>query len=346
MSPSQNILLLGATGYIGGTVLEKLLQHPLAPDFKISTPVRDPVKAEKLKAFGVTPVVADFQYDLDMLKTLAKDADVVFSIADSSNLPAAKAVLAGTKTRFELTGRQTNYIHTSGAGAIADCTALGMHGNGPTWDDLDEVQMASIGPTQLHRAVDLEIFSADDEGYIKSYIIIPTTVYGVAIGPLVESGIQKPQTTVLPPLIAASLDRGQAGMVGDGKNVWQNVELRDVADLYIVLYDAIITDTTTAHGRSGLYFAENGTHELVQVGEIIARTLFEHGRGKSPKPTSFTTEEGLKYFGPLAPLIGSNAKCSANRARALGWKPAKTTSDFLACVRDAATSYASAGKAV
>jgi hypothetical protein len=43
----------------------------------------------------------------------------------------------------------------------------------------------------------------------------------------VESGIQKPQTTVLPPLIAASLDRGQAGMVGDGKNVWQNVELRD-----------------------------------------------------------------------------------------------------------------------
>jgi hypothetical protein len=72
-----------------------------------------------------------------------------------------------------------------------------------------------------------------------------------------------------------------------------------VADLYIVLYDAIITDTTTTHGRSGLYFAENGTHELVQVGEIIARTLFEHGRGKSPKPTSFTTEEGVKYFGPL-----------------------------------------------
>ncbi|KAJ7330826.1 NAD-binding protein [Mycena albidolilacea] len=346
MSPSQNILLLGATGYIGGTVLEKLLQHPLAADFKISTPVRDPVKAEKLKAFGVTPVVADFQYDLDMLKTLAKDADVVFSIADSSNLPAAKAVLAGTKTRFELTGRQTIYIHTSGAGAIADCTVLGMHGNGPTWDDLDEVQMASIGPTQLHRAVDLEIFSADDEGYIKSYIIIPTTIYGVAIGPLVESGIQKPQTTVLPPLIAASLDRGQAGMVGDGKNVWQNVELRDVADLYIVLYDAIITDTMTAHGRSGLYFAENGTHELVQVGEIIARTLFEHGRGKSPKPTSFTTEEGVKYFGPLAPLIGSNAKCSANRARALGWKPTKTTSDFLACVLDVATSYASAGKDV
>jgi hypothetical protein len=55
-------------------------------------------------------------------------------------------------------------MRQSGAGAIADCTVLGMHGNGPTWDDLDEVQMASIGPTQLHRAVDLEIFSADDEG--------------------------------------------------------------------------------------------------------------------------------------------------------------------------------------
>lgn len=64
-------------------MLEKLLQHPSSANLKITTPVRDPVKAEKLKVFGVTPVVADLQSDLDMLKTLAKDADVVFSIVCS-----------------------------------------------------------------------------------------------------------------------------------------------------------------------------------------------------------------------------------------------------------------------
>ncbi|KAJ6554645.1 hypothetical protein B0H19DRAFT_151779 [Mycena capillaripes] len=343
MTSPKNILLLGATGYIGGTVLEKLLAHPCAraDEFKISTPVRDSAKAEKLKSFGVKPVVGDLTSDADLLETLAKDADVVFSIADSSNLPGVKAILAGAKARFQATGRPTIYIHTSGAGAIADCAVHGMHGNSPTWDDFDEAQMATIEPSQLHRAVDLELLSADDEGYIKSYIILPTTVYGVANGPLVESGIQKPQTTLLPPLIAAALDRGEAGMVGAGKNVWQNVELRDLANLYVILYDTIDADAATvAHGRAGLYFAENGAHELSQVSEIIARVLFEHGKAQSPVPTSFTSDEEGKFFGPLASLIGSNAKCSANRARnMLGWRPTKTTRDFMACVREVTVSY-------
>jgi hypothetical protein len=47
----------------------------------------------------------------------------------------------------------------------------------------------------------------------------------------------------------------------------------------------------TAHGRAGLYFAENGAHKLSEMSAVIARTLFEHGKGESPIPTSFTAEE-------------------------------------------------------
>jgi hypothetical protein len=51
----------------------------------------------------------------------------------------------------------------SAVGVIAD-PVNGAHQDSPTWDDLDEVQMATIAPTQLHRPVDLELLHADDEG--------------------------------------------------------------------------------------------------------------------------------------------------------------------------------------
>ncbi|KAJ7448662.1 hypothetical protein B0H11DRAFT_2080222 [Mycena galericulata] len=336
MSSPKTFLFLGATGYIGGSILSKLLQHPRASEFQITALVRDSAKAEKLTRFGVTPIVGD-NSKLDLLESLARDADIVISVAESTNIPATKATLSGAKTRYEATGISTIYIHTSGAGAIADCTVNGMHPHFTTYDDLDAAQMAAIAPEQLHRPVDLELLNADDEGYIRSYIVLPSTVYGIATGPLVECGIQKRQTTVLPWLVKASLTRGQGGMVGQGRNVWSNVELYDLADLYIVLYDAIMSDIQPAHGREGLYFAENGAHELREISAIVAQVLCEHGKGENVIPTTFTAEEEVKYFGPLAPLIGSNAKCTASRPRALGWRPTNSTSALMASVRGVTT---------
>ncbi|KAF7344718.1 NmrA domain-containing protein [Mycena venus] len=323
MSSTQRVLFLGATGYVGGTVLWRLLQHPRAADLQITALVRDPAKAKKLEAFGVVPVVGD-KANLDLLEALAKDADVVFSVADSDDVSAMKATLAGAKSRFGSTGRPTIYIHTSGAGVIAD-PVNGAHQNSPTWDDLDEAQMATIAPTQLHRPVDLELLHADDEGYIKSYIILPTTVWGIPTGALVDGGIQNWQNSMVNFLLSPSLARGQGGMVGEGQNVWNNVEVNELAHFYMILYDAVMANEKTAHGRVGLYFAENGAYELREACAVIARVLFEHGKGASPTPTAFTGEE----IGPVGILIGSNTKCTASRARALGWRPTKSTRAML-----------------
>ncbi|KAF7348779.1 NmrA domain-containing protein [Mycena venus] len=327
MSSTQKLLFLGATGYIGGTVLWWLLQHPRATDLEITAFVRDANKAKKLKAFGVLPVVGD-NSNLDLLQALARDADVVFSIAsaDSNDVPAMKAMLAGAKSRFESTGRPISYIHMSGAGAVAD-PVNGAHPDSPTWDDLNEAQMATIAPTQLNRPVDLELLHADDEGELHpfprsvSYIILTTPVWGIPAGPLVDRGIQNWQNGMLNLLVPPSIARGQGGMVGEGRNVWNTVEVNELADLYMLLYNAIMANPETAHGRVGLYFAENGVYELRELSAVIAHVLFEHGKGASPTPTSFTAEE----IGPMGILIGSNTKCTASRAHALGWRPTKST---------------------
>src|ERR1700685_4267582 len=102
------------------------------------------------------------------------------------------------------------------------------------YNDNDADQMESLPPSNLHRNVDLEIMQADKEGsyvpldincestdvlriisigYVKAYIVLPSTIYGIATGQLVDLGIQNIHSQQIPALIKVSLARGQAGMV-------------------------------------------------------------------------------------------------------------------------------------
>jgi len=62
-------------------------------------------------------------------------------------------------------------------------------------------------------------------GYAKTFIILPSMVYGVATGRLAQLGIQNPHSILIPVLIKLGLHRRQGGMVGNGRNLWPNVEI-------------------------------------------------------------------------------------------------------------------------
>ncbi|KAG6820934.1 hypothetical protein H0H93_009170 [Arthromyces matolae] len=325
-----NIFILGATGYIGGSVLARFLDRSDASALYITALVRSPEKAEKLNKLGVHAVVGS-HVNSSLVEKLASEADVVLSIADCDYLPAAQAFLKGLNNRFKATGNVPILIHTSGTGVLADKAGGGFPGT-TIYDDTDPDQIETLDPSQPHRPVDLEIVKADREGYVKTYIILPSTIYGIAKSRLVDLGIQNPHSIQIPALIDASLSRGQGGMVGQGKNIWPNVHIDDVADLYLILYDSIKTNPQTGHGREGFYFGENGEHTLYQVGKAVSEELVATGKGKSPEPTTFTQEEIDKYFGG-SDYLGTNSRCIANRSRAIGWKPTKTTADLLASIK-------------
>ena len=69
-----------------------------------------------------------------------------------------------------------------------------------------------------------------------------------------------------------------------------------VADLYIVLYDSIIANPATGHGREGFYFGENGEHTLYDVGKAIGEALVAIGKADNPEPTTFSKEDLDRYF--------------------------------------------------
>ena len=72
------------------------------------------------------------------------------------------------------------------------------------------------------------------EGYARTYIILPSTIYGLAKNQLVDAGIQNPFSIQIPLLIKASLGRGRAGMVGKGLALWPDVHIDD-GELFVPL---------------------------------------------------------------------------------------------------------------
>ncbi|GBE86901.1 NAD-P-binding protein [Sparassis crispa] len=329
------IFITGVTGYVGGAVLTRLLAHPSAKTLDITVFLRSAEKAKLLESsFGVRTVVGTIA-ELDKLEAQAAAAHVVFSITDSDDIPATEAILRGLRKRHATTGDLPILIHTSGTGELMD-NAKGLYTTDTIYNDLDAAQTETLPPTALHRPVDLAVVRADAEGYARTHIVMPSMIYGIAGGPLVAAGISNSLSIQVPYLIRASLDRRQAGMVGRGVPVWSNVHIDDTADLFIVLFDAIVASPEkVGHGREGYYFGEAGEHKWADISRAIGSALVELGVSTSAEPTTFTTEELIKYWGSeyWANISATNSRCRGNRGRALGWKPVHTPADMIAGIK-------------
>ncbi|KZT03270.1 NAD(P)-binding protein [Laetiporus sulphureus 93-53] len=329
-----SIFLTGAAGYISGTVLAHLLRHPDVGTFDITALVRSPEKARKLEAFGVRSVVGSLD-DFDKLEALSEQADVVFSCADSDYLPAMQAILRGLKKRHESLGDLPILIHTSGTGVLSEDTR-GMYVADKVYSDLDVEQLKAIPETAIHRKVDLAVIAADQQEYARTHIVFPSQIHGVANHALVEAGISNPYSIAIPWMILAAIQRKQGGVVGLGKSVWPDVDIDDVADLYVVLFDAIRRDPEhVGHGWEGFYFAENGEYCWYDLTKAVVTALVELGAIENDEISSFTEEELPKYFRAEANgwLFGSTSRCRADRGRSIGWKPVKKTEDMYAGVK-------------
>ncbi|KAI9058112.1 NAD-P-binding protein [Trametes sanguinea] len=338
MSASKTtIFLTGATGYVGASVLQRLLQHPRATNFEITALVRSPEKAKVLAdEYGVRAVVGS-NAELEKLTQLAEGADIVLNIADSDDIKAAGAIMQGLKARYQKTGIKPTFIHTSGTGFLTD-DARGMYASDKVYHDSIPEEIESLPDTAFHRNVDLALIAGDREGYLRALILSPSLIFGQGTGPLFERGLANPRSIQLPLLIKASLARGRgAGMVGEGKSVWNHVHVNDVADSYITLIDAVLRDAEAVpHGREGFYIIENGEHTWYDLSSALSKAFVELGLATSAEPVPFTQEDIDKFIGNtfLAHLaLGSNARGRGEQARSLGWKPKYTTADLFASVK-------------
>lgn len=284
----MNIFLTGASGYIGGSVAAALV----SAGHEVYGLVRSQARADDVRSLGIEPVLGTLD-DAAVLASAAANADVVINAANSDHEAAAKTLLRA------LEGSGKTFIHTSGSSVV------GTQAGGKRVDDVfdEEIPFTPSPGRAARAALNEHILSYAAKG-LRSVILCPSLIYGPGRG-VSQHSMQVPW------LLETAARNGVAGHCGPGENIWSNVHIDDLVDLYLLAIE---------RAPSGaFYYAENGEESMRALCGAINRML-----GISGEPKSLSPEEAAAEWGEGAALntMGSNSRVRAVRARKeIGWTP-------------------------
>ncbi|KZV79910.1 NAD(P)-binding protein [Exidia glandulosa HHB12029] len=312
-------LILGVSGYVGGSLLKRLLAA--YPGAHVTGLLRNEGYVEALKDAGLHEVVLASIKDREKISAACSEADVVINVAHCDDTDFAAGVLEGMRVRFERTGCRPVLVHTSGALLIAD----GAHGylNPETaanpFDDADDERVRNIPPGAPHRLVDNMVFAADEEGYVNGWIICPPTIYGANSGPILrDSG----QTRFI---VETAITAKQGVYMGDGSATWDNVHIDDLLDLYeLIIANSLRTTAASADPKPSPYtkffLVSSGKHTWGELTSIVAQALYERGIIPTAQTRGASYDESVKIH-PWAMFFSDNSFSLPTRAKNLGWSP-------------------------
>lgn len=284
----MKVFVTGATGYIGGSVAERLI----ASGHQVVGLVRSSESISLLKDHGIESVLGNLD-DQEILTKAAQASEAVIHAASADHAGAVLTLIAA----LERTGK--TLICTTGSGIAADSAAGEYAASAALTDD------SYFEPVPFRRprvAVNRLVREAAIDKGIRSIVICPSMIYGKGLG-------LQPNSDQLPKLMALSKQLGAGVYFGKGLNRYSNVHIEDLADLYLLALEK-------APGGS-FFFAENGHASFKEIAEMISRSL-----GLGGKTVSLSVEEVVRQSGDTGRYgVTSNSVVSAVNARRLGWTP-------------------------
>lgn len=284
----MKIFITGAAGYIGGSVAQRLVLD----GHDVTGLTRSHDKAELLQSRGITPVIASLE-DSAALTAAAQAADAVIHTADADHAASVETLVSA----LEHTGKLL--IHTSGSSIAADHADGAFAATTPLSEDDWFIPVSFREPRiAMNRLVRQ---AAIDRG-VRGVVIAPAMVYGIGHG-------LQPDSDQLPKIIGLSRQAGAGVYFGEGRNIYSNVYIDDLVDLFAILIDK-------APGGS-IFFAENGHASFAEIASLIAGLPGLDGR-----TVSIPIETTIAQYGEVGRLgVASNSYVRAENARRLGWTP-------------------------
>ncbi|MFY1047103.1 NAD-dependent epimerase/dehydratase family protein [Chryseobacterium sp. GP-SGM7] len=284
----KRIFITGITGYIGGTIAKKLLDK----NYQVTGLIRNNTHIKELESAGIETVVGNI-HDETVLRDAISNADAIIHNADSADdAYVADSIITA------LEGSGKTFIFTSGS------AIFGGKENGEKSDFIftEDIPLQPRLEMASRVLINQHILQAAKKN-IRSIVIVPTMVYGEGLG-IKKTSIQ------LPALINFSKEKGFGAYFGKGENMWSNIHIEDLADLYVLALE---------NAKAGsLYYAENGFSTIKNLAEKISE------RYGLQAAQSVTVQEAVNTFGPAGGYFGfaSNSLCNADKARIeLNWKP-------------------------
>ncbi|KAI6355498.1 hypothetical protein MCOR31_011177 [Pyricularia oryzae] len=317
---APKIFFTGATGFVGGDVLEAL--HSKHPDYEYTILVRTEERAKPVRErYSDANVIIGSNDSAEIIEKAAAEADVVVHTAESADdEPSAKSIVKGLEAGHS-PDRPGRYIHLTGTAILQwyDKTNE-RYGEPPAPDqeyrDIRDIERILNLPDQApHRGIDKIVQAANDIPYVKTAMICPPVIYGTGRGTVNTRSQQ------VPFLARYVLQEGHAPLVGAQKTQWDSVHVADLATLFVALVEAALDpgrrDDPELFGRAGYFFCEAGTpHRWSDVARAVVEAAKQQGFVAEARAEVVPAAKVTNWT-----LLG-NSQSVAERARKhLGWEP-------------------------
>ncbi|WP_323119895.1 NAD-dependent epimerase/dehydratase family protein [Burkholderia alba] len=287
----MKIFVTGAGGFIGGSIAAGLA----ADGHQVTGLVRDGAQADALRRIGIEPVTGTLD-ERALLIAQASAADAVINAASSDHRGAVEALIDA------LRGAGKALLHTSGSSIVGDASG----GEGSDQVYREDALPVPTEDKAARVAIDQLVLSAAADG-IRSAVLCNTLIYGHGRG-LPRESVQ------LPRLVRQARKRGIVRHVGRGLNIWSNVHIDDVVDLYRL--------ALTGTPAGVFYFVENGEAAYRDMTAAIADVM---GLG-APQDWPLRDAEAEWGYEMANYGLGSNSRVRGERAkRLLGWQPKRAS---------------------
>ncbi|MEX3790213.1 NAD-dependent epimerase/dehydratase family protein [Paraburkholderia sp. BR14374] len=288
----MKIFVTGASGFIGGSIAA----HLARAGHQVRGLIRKPEHSAELKRLGIEPVIGTLD-DRALLIAEAQAADAVINAASSDHEGAVRALIDG------LAGSGNVFLHTSGSSIVGDASG-GEAGEARIYHE-DALPTPSADKA-ARVAIDQLVLDAAQRN-VRSAVLCNTLIYG-------HGAVAGSASVQLPRLVRQAQKSGVVRHVGSGGNIWSNVHIDDVAELYRLALDKTPAGT--------FYFVESGEASFSDMSTAIARAM------KLGAPQNWPLEDAKQEWGyEMASYgLGSNSRVRGERARRLlGWQPRRTS---------------------
>jgi nucleoside-diphosphate-sugar epimerase len=277
----MNVVLTGATGFIGSHVLADLYKH----GHEVTALVRDDAQAEAVAARGATPVVVDL-YDRPTVARLLGRADGAIHTASPGDATSANLDSAVADAVIDaFGGTYKPYLQISG---------LWIYGANPAITEASPFNAPAM--VSWKEPIERRVLGATG---MRGVVIVSSVAYGDGGGGIPGLLLGSPRD-----------DAGRLIMLGTGQQHWSTVHAADLADFF-----RRALEDESARGR---YVIGNGAKptvaELTQAAAVAAGAS-----GAVPGSDDEARGRLGDYFAEVL-LLDQGTDAARARAE-LGWYP-------------------------
>ncbi|RYP01227.1 hypothetical protein DL764_006265 [Monosporascus ibericus] len=324
---SHNILVTGASGYLGGTLLARLGAANLPPYGKLYALVRTDEQAKAVAQYGAEPLRFDTR-DENAIRAavIENNITVIYYLIDAIYSTAQTSFIKALAEVKEKTGQEVHFLHTSGAKVFSSFagapTDRPLSDADPQLYDIQKSQRPAIGLVQETINTNCTVVEQGEKNGVRSYVFVPCIVYGKG------EGFGNPISIQTVEVVRAAKGAKRVYRVDGDRPAWPVCHVVDNTNLYIELLRRILSGENPGYGKNGYYLAASGSVAWDDLYSAMAKSLAKRNV-VTDDSVVLADDEALekmasalgvpKDFVPLS--LGGRCTFTADRGKTIGWNP-------------------------